>query len=108
MEEAEIAEALKSNNESSLGAESLLRRKEIQEKEQKILAKKKMKKMRAATRFMGLEADLGSDNEDNDDVIKRIDRNDLEENENDLDNSLDSFVDNEAPEGDDEEIAAAE
>ena len=49
--------------------------------------------MKAATRFMDLEADLGSDNEDNDDVVKRIDRNDLEENENDLDDSLDSFVD---------------
>ncbi len=64
--------------------------------------------MKAATRFMDLEADLGSDNEDNDDVVKKIDRNDQEENENDLDDSLDSFVDNEAPEGDDEEIAAAE
>lgn len=97
MEEEEIAEALKSNNESSLGAESLLRRKEIQDKEKKIQAKKKMKKIRAATRFMDLEADLGSDNEDNDDVVKRIDRNDAEENENDLDDSLDGFVDNEAP-----------
>ena len=97
MEEEEIAEALKSNNESSMGAESLLRRKEIQDKEKKIQAKKKMKKIRAATRFMDLEADLGSDNEDNDDVVKRIDRNDAEENENDLDDSLDGFVDNEAP-----------
>ena len=97
MEEEEIAEALKSNNESSLGAESLLRRKEILDKEKKIQAKKKMKKIRAATRFMDLEADLGSDNEDNDDVVKRIDRNDAEENENDLDDSLDGFVDNEAP-----------
>ena len=108
MEEAEIAEALKSNNESSLGAESLLRRKEIQDKEKKNQARKKMKKARAASRFMDLEADLGSDNEDNDDVVKKIDRNDLEEDENDLDDSLDSFVDNEAPKGDDEEIAAAE
>lgn len=97
MEEEEIAEALKSNNESSMGAESLLRRKEIQDKEKKTLAKKKMKKIRAAARFMDLEADLGSDNEDNDDVIKKIDRNDLEENENDLDDDLDGFVDNEAP-----------
>ena len=97
MEEEEIAEALKSNNESSMGAESLLRRKEIQDKEKKILAKKKMKKIRAATRFMDLEADLGSDNEDNDDVVKKIDRNDQEENENDSDDSLDGFVDNEAP-----------
>ena len=108
MEEAEIAEALKSNNESSLGAESLLRRKEIQDKEKKNQARKKMKKRKAASRFMDLEADLGSDNEDNDDVVKKIDRNDLEEDENDLDDSLDSFVDNEAPKGDDEEIAAAE
>ena len=53
--------------------------------------------MRAATRFMDLEADLGSDNEENDDIIKKIDRNDLEEDENDLDDSLDGFVDNEAP-----------
>ena len=110
MEEEEIAEALKSN-ESSLGAGDLLKRKEIdlealrvqQEKENK-----RKKKASAAARFMDLEADLGSDNEENDDKVKKIDRNDIEEDEHGLDDSLDGFVDNEAPAGDDEEIAAGE
>ena len=57
---------------------------------------------------MDLEADLGSDNEENDDKVKKIDRNDIEEDEHGLDDSLDGFVDNEAPAGDDEEIAAGE
>ncbi len=53
---------------------------------------------------MDLEAELGSDNEENDDRVKRINRDDLEEDENGLDDSLDGFVDNEAPAGDAEEI----
>lgn len=105
MEEAEIAEALKSN-ESSLGAGDLLRRKEIEaERVQK--AAKARKQKSAAARFMDLEAELGSDNEENDDRVKRINKTDFEEDENGLDDSLDGFVDNEQPAGDDEEIEAA-
>lgn len=102
MEEAEIAEALKSN-ESSLGAGDLLRRKEVEAK--KVAKAKKLKS--AAARFLDEEAELGSDNEENDDKIKRINRDDIEEDENGLDDSLDGFVDNEMPAGDDEEIEAA-
>ena len=108
MEEAEIAEALKSN-ESSLGAASLLRRKEIELEQQQLAraAAKKKKAHSAAARYMDLEADLGSDNEENDDRVKRIDKDDVEEDENGLDDSLDGFVEH-GPAGDDEEIAAGD
>lgn len=105
MEEAEIAEALKSN-ESSLGAGDLLRRKEMEAERAQKAAKARKQKSEAA-RFMDLEAELGSDNEENDDRIKRINKTDFEEDENGLDDSLDGFVDNEQPAGDDEEIEAA-
>ena len=57
---------------------------------------------------MDLEADLGSDNEENDDRVKKINKNDVEEDEEGLDDSLDGFVDNEQPAADDQEIDAAE
>ena len=69
---------------------------------------KKKKKADAAARFLDIEADLGSDNEENDDKVKNIDKNDEEEDENGLDDSLDGFVDHEAPAGDAEEIAAGD
>ena len=50
-------------------------------------------------KFLDDEADLGSDNEDNDDIRKDIDANDEEENEDGLDKDLEGFV-----AGDDEEI----
>ena len=54
------------------------------------------------SRFLEEEAELGSDNEENDDVRKNIDRvGDDEENENGLDDDLDGFV---VRAGDDEEI----
>ena len=56
---------------------------------------------------MDLEADLGSDNEENDDRIKAINREDAEENEAGLDGDLEGFVTNEVPVGDDEDEAAA-
>ena len=44
--------------------------------------------------FFEDEAELGSDDEENDDVRKHIDRlNDDEENEEGLDDDLDGFVD---------------
>lgn len=107
MEEAEIAEALKSCNESSLGADSLLRRKE-QEHERLMKKKAARAKSNAAAKFMDLEADLGSDNEANDDKIKKINKDDYEEDEEGLDDDLDGFVDNNAPAGDAEEIAAGD
>ena len=64
--------------------------------------------MSAAARFMDLEADLGSDNEENDDKVKRINRDDYEEDENGLDDSLDGFVDHNEPAGDQEEIKAGD
>lgn len=56
---------------------------------------------------MDLEADLGSDNEENDDRVKRINREDAEENENGLDDDLDGFVTHEVPAGDAEGEEAA-
>ena len=43
-------------------------------------------------RFYEDEAELGSDDEENDDNIKNIDRNDEEENEEGMDSDLDGFV----------------
>ena len=40
-----------------------------------------------------MEADLGSDNEENDDRVKNINKDDIEEDEDGLDDSLDGFVD---------------
>ena len=57
---------------------------------------------------MDLEADLGSDNEENDDRVKRINKDDFEENESGLDDSLDGFVDHGGPAGDEQEIEAAD
>ena len=38
------------------------------------------------------EAELGSDDEENDDYIRQINKNDDEENEDGLDDDLDGFV----------------
>lgn len=46
------------------------------------------------------EAELGSDDEEKDDIRKDIDRNDEEENDDDLDSDLEGFV----VKGDDVEI----
>lgn len=45
--------------------------------------------------FFDEEAELGSDDEEKDDVRKDINKNDVEENEDGLDSSLDGFVDKE-------------
>lgn len=47
------------------------------------------------------EAELGSDDEENDDAVKRINKDDEEENEDGLDDDLDGFV---VHANDDEEI----
>lgn len=43
-------------------------------------------------RFLEVEAELGSDDEENDDIRKNINRNDEEENDDDLDSDLEGFV----------------
>jgi len=48
---------------------------------------------------------LGSDDEQNDDIRKKINKDDLEENEDGLDSDLDGFV---VKGGDQEEIGEAE
>jgi hypothetical protein len=50
--------------------------------------------------FFDEEAGLGSDDEEKDDIIKHINKNDAEENEEGLDDDLDGFV----VKADDEEI----
>ena len=56
-------------------------------------------------RFLDDEAELGSDDENNDDARKRINKNDAEENEDGLDADLEGFV---VKGGDDEVIGDAE
>ena len=56
--------------------------------------------------FLDTEADLGSDNEGNDDRVKAIDKDDEEEDEEGLDADLEGFVDRGPLAGDAEEIAA--
>lgn len=58
------------------------------------------------SKFLDLEAELGSDNEANDEVRKKINKDDEEEDEEGLDSDLEGFVDN-APLGDDDEIEEA-
>lgn len=65
-----------------------------------------MKKAAKLKKFLETEAELGSDNEDHDDVRKRIRSDDDEEDEDDLDSDLSGFVDN-GPLGDDVEIEEA-
>lgn len=50
--------------------------------------------------FLEMEADLGSDNEENDNAVKRINKNDAEENEEGLDKDLQGFVVQEQEHGD--------
>ena len=44
-------------------------------------------------KFFEDEAELGSDDENKDEIRKNIDKNDLEENEDGRDNDLDGFID---------------
>ena len=61
-------------------------------------------------RFLDEEAELGSDNEENDGKVKSIDMNDVEEQEKEGDDESDlsGFVDREPLQGDAAEIAAGE
>ena len=68
----------------------------MEQKKKELLRKKKQMR-----RFLEEEAELGSDDEENDDVRKDINRNDEDENDEDLDSDLEGFV----VRGDDEEIA---
>ena len=74
-------------------------------KERKLMEKNKReleRKRKAIRKFMDEEAELGSDDEENDDGRRDIDRGDAEENEEGLDDDLDGFV---VYGADDEEIA---
>lgn len=75
----------------------------LMEQKQKIKTKRDT---HVKSMFLDTEADLGSDNEANDDKVKRIDKNDEEENEDGLDSDLEGFVDKGQLAGDDEEIEA--
>ena len=63
-------------------------------------------KRQQLARFLEMEAELGSDNEENDDVKRKINRDSEEEDEDGMDSDLEGLVDD-APLGDDEEIEAA-
>jgi hypothetical protein len=52
-------------------------------------------------KFFELEADMGSDDEEHDDFVKKINSDDEEENEDGLDKDLEGFV---VHGGDDQEI----
>ena len=81
----------------------------VETEKQSLKAKKKAKKS-AARRFFDLEADDGSDNEKHDDRVKRKakEAGDSDDSDDDDNPSDDSFVDNEAPVGDEVEIAKAD
>lgn len=51
------------------------------------------KRQNKARGFFDEEAELGSDDEDNDDICKKINKGDVEENEEGLDSDLEGFVD---------------
>lgn len=69
------------------------------------IQREKIKQRRNKARgFFDEEAELGSDDEEKDDVKKQINKEDIEENEDGLDSSLDGFVEK----GDGEVIGEAE
>lgn len=67
---------------------------------------KERAKRQQLAKFLEMEAELGSDNEENDDNKKKINRDSEEEDEDGMDSDLEGLVDD-APLGDDEEIEAA-
>ena len=69
------------------------------------MIKERAKRAKLA-RFLEMEAELGSDNEENDDIRKKINKESEEENEDGMDSDVSDLVDN-APLGDDEEIEEA-
>lgn len=76
-------------------------------KEQKALEmrlKAQERKKRMLRRFLDEEAELGSDDEEKDDIRKQINKNDDEENEDGLDADLEGFV---VHEGDEAEVGDA-
>lgn len=67
----------------------------------------KMLKAKQAWRFMEDEAELGSDNEDNDDIRKAINWNDEDEIDgDDLDQDLKELINNEQVDGEEENALA--
>lgn len=73
-------------------------------KEQVIAKPVQKKKDKKVARFFDEEAELGSENEENDDIRKQINKDDIEENEEGLDSDLEGFVEK----GDNEIIGEAE
>ena len=53
-----------------------------------------MKQFERVAGFFDNEAELGSDDENKDEIKKQINKDDAEENEDGLDSDLDGFVDN--------------
>lgn len=75
--------------------------------EKKARAAKKRQEREAMRKYYEDEAELGSDNEGNDDIRKKINRNDADEVDGeDLDSDLEGFV-VKGEEGDSAEIGAA-
>ena len=93
-----------------MNAFDVLKQRQIDVKESELLEKKREQKRQEKAkmrRFFDDEAELGSDNEVNDECkAKRIDMDDEEENEEGLDAELEGFVDREPLQGDAEEIEA--
>ena len=60
---------------------------------QKLKAKKQLlRKNKKLNKYFEMEADMGSDDEEHDDMVKNIDRNCEDEDEEGLDDDLDGFV----------------
>ena len=99
--------SLKSASDS-INADDILEKRRL-DAENEIARKAKREKKRAKkaklAKFLEEEAELGSDNEEHDDVRKRIKSDEEDEREeSDLDSDVSNLVDN-CPLGDDEEIA---
>jgi hypothetical protein len=69
-----------------------------------VAKKNKIKKKKQLAGFFDEEAELGSDDEQNDDINKQINKDDVEENEEGLDEDLEGFV----VKGDQQEIGEAD
>ena len=90
---------------SSASSQIVARHKKAAKVKPSVDDQKQRDRRRKVARFLDDEAELGSDDENNDDARKRINKNDAEENEDGLDADLEGFV---VKGGDDEVIGDAE
>lgn len=94
-DEKSAAEDEKSQTSEIVARKRRLANKEAGDSQASSVRREQLKKRNMkAKKFFDEEAELGSDDEENDDICKKINKEDFEENEEGLDADLEEFVDN--------------